>query len=140
MGSQFSQHPVLKVWNALLRLPLDVIKEIAARLRRAVRDYLLTAPFTNDTLHRAVQDYLAGGYRKKQIVATYGDISHWDVSSVTDMSRMFEEASSFNQPLKNWDVSNVTNMAGMFSGASSFNQPLNNWGVSNVTNMSYMFH
>ena len=33
-------------------------------------------------------------------------------TALTDMSRMFEEASSFNQPLNNWDVSNVKNMTG----------------------------
>jgi len=31
------------------------------------------------------------------------------VSNVTDMSRMFEEATSFNQDLNSWNVSNVTN-------------------------------
>ena len=29
-----------------------------------------------------------------------------------------------NQPLNNWNVSNVKNMAWMFEDASSFNQPL----------------
>jgi len=67
------------------------------------------------------------------------DISKWDVSNVTDMSGMFSWALSFNQPLNNWNVSNVTNMEGMFGVAESFNQPLNNWDVSNVTNMSGMF-
>ena len=51
------------------------------------------------------------------------------------MYKMFEEATSFNQPLNKWNVSNVKNMHGMFANASSFNQPLNNWNVSNVTNM-----
>ena len=42
----------------------------------------------------------------------YGDISHWDVSNVTDMSSLFENAgtkrtTSFNQPLNNWNVSKV---------------------------------
>ena len=43
---------------------------------------------------------------------------------------MFDNATSFNQPLNKWDVSNVTAMWNMFSGATSFNQPLNNWNVS----------
>ena len=65
-----------------------------------------------------------------------------DLSSVIDMSYMFEGASSFNQDISNWDVSNVTNMEQMFMGASSFNQPLGNWGekVGNVTNMIGMFY
>mgnify|MGYP002516597932 CR=1 FL=1 len=48
-----------------------------------------------------------------------GDISMWDVSSVTDMSWMFNH-SSFNGNISNWDVSNVTSMRGMFS-ESNFN-------------------
>ena len=38
------------------------------------------------------------------------DISTWNVSSVTDMSGMFEIASAFNQDIGSWNVSNVTNM------------------------------
>ena len=73
--------------------------------------------------------------------ATYfnGDISAWDVSSVTYMNGMFSDASSFNQPLNTWDVSSVTSMPSMFSGATSFNQPLDTWDVSSVTDMHSMF-
>jgi len=53
--------------------------------------------------------------------------------------KMFDEATSFNQPLNNWNVSKVTTMAMMFVEATSFNQPLNNWNVSKVTNMEAMF-
>lgn len=35
-------------------------------------------------------------------------LSHWDVSNVTNMSRMFSETAIFNQDLSGWDVSNVT--------------------------------
>jgi surface protein len=52
------------------------------------------------------------------------DISSWDVSQVTDMGGMFEDASSFNQDISSWDVSQVTSMYGMFMYASSFNQNL----------------
>ena len=37
---------------------------------------------------------------------------------------MFWGAESFNQPLNKWNVSNVTNMNYMFEDATSFNQPL----------------
>ncbi|MEM7551493.1 MAG: BspA family leucine-rich repeat surface protein [Bacteroidota bacterium] len=67
------------------------------------------------------------------------DISSWDVSNVTTMFGVFDDAVSFNQPLNNWNVSNVTDMSEMFFFASSFNQPLDSWNVSNVTNMSSMF-
>ena len=64
------------------------------------------------------------------------DISSWDVSNVTNMYEMFENASSFNQPIGNWDVSNVTNMYEMFENASSFNQNLSTWNVENVSDCS----
>ena len=68
-----------------------------------------------------------------------GDISSWDVSSVTIMSGMFSGASLFNQNIGSWDVSNVTNMGDMFREATSFNQNIGGWDVSNVTDMSRMF-
>ena len=100
---------------------------------------LLTPKLTNATIKRVVKDYLTGGARKQRIVQKYGDISQWDVSNVTDMKWMFENASSFNQSLNNWNVSNVEDMWGMFLSATSFNQPLNKWNVSNVENMYGMF-
>ena len=63
----------------------------------------------------------------------------WDVSSVTDMSYMFEDAIAFNEPLNSWDVSNVRTMQGMFKGATSFNQPLGSWDVRNTPILKNMF-
>ena len=68
-----------------------------------------------------------------------GDISGWDVSNVTDMNSMFANVSSFNGDLSNWDVVNVTNMGGMFRGASSFDGDISGWDVSNATDMNSMF-
>ena len=67
-------------------------------------------------------------------------LNNWDVSNVTNMKNMFFDCISFNQPLNNWNVTNVTNMLGMFQDCREFNQPLNNWNVSNVTNMENMFY
>ena len=69
-----------------------------------------------------------------------GDLSSWDVSKVTDMSNMFIFAYDFNGNLSSWNVSSVTNMNEMFAVATSFNQPLNDWDVSSVTYMSGMFY
>ena len=121
---RLSQLTQQELSTALQLLPADVVKQIGKR------HPLLIPPFTNKTLRRAVKDYLAGGARKERIVDKYGEISNWDTSRVTNMGYMFENASSFNQPLNNWDVSNVTDMGGMFMYASSFNQPLNKWNVS----------
>ena len=81
-------------------------------------------------------------------------IGNWDVSNVTDMSRMFggdgepflsethcelQHMVSFNQDISLWDVSNVTNMRSMFANAKNFNQDISSWDVSNVEDMSGMF-
>ncbi|WP_096026539.1 DarT ssDNA thymidine ADP-ribosyltransferase family protein [Campylobacter lanienae] len=70
----------------------------------------------------------------------FSGIESWDVSSVTDMNRMFVGCKNFNQPLNSWDVSSVTNMRYMFKYCHNFNQPLNNWNVSSVTDTSWMFN
>ena len=103
----------------LTRLPSDVLGEI-----REMHP-LLTPKLTNVTLIHAVQDYLKGNSRSRMhVVHKYGEINNWDVSNVTNMTSIFEDAHSFNQPLNNWDVSNVEYMWSMFKGATSFNQPL----------------
>jgi len=69
-----------------------------------------------------------------------GNISQWDVSSVTNMCYMFYQ-SKFNSKVNNisqWDVSSVTDMCGMFY-QSEFNNDISQWDVSSVTNMCYMF-
>ena len=63
-----------------------------------------------------------------------------DLSSVTDMSYMFSNATSFNQDIGRWNVSNVENMESMFNNATSFNQDIGRWNVSNVENMESMFN
>lgn len=68
----------------------------------------------------------------------YQDISAWDVSNVIDMSYMFF-SSTFNQDISNWDVSSVQNMSGIF-GASSFRGDVTGWDVGNVMNMDFMFN
>jgi surface protein len=84
------------------------------------------------------------------------DISSWDVSNVTDMSRMFKRKNGeadadlldsfdsyayglFNQDISKWDVSNVTGMSGMFFGQLRIEFDASSWDVSKVTDMSQMF-
>ena len=67
------------------------------------------------------------------------DISNWDVSNVTDMSSMFTGNEIFNQDISNWDTRNVTDMSNMFAGCNKFNQDISTWNVSKVTNMEGMF-
>jgi len=68
------------------------------------------------------------------------DISGWDVSSVTEMRCIFKDAQAFNQPIGNWDVSGVIAFTGMFAGAHTFNQDISDWNTSSVTRTWSMFH
>jgi len=71
--------------------------------------------------------------------ATYGHISNWDVSGVTNMSNAFKDKATFNEDISGWNVGNVTNMSQMFSGATSFNQDISDWNTSSVMDMSFLF-
>merc|ERR1712161_4681 len=63
------------------------------------------------------------------------DISSWDVSSVTRMVQMFEDAHKFNSDVSDWDVSSVTRMNSMFFLARKLDSDVSSWDVSSVTNM-----
>lgn len=70
-------------------------------------------------------------------------IGSWNTSAVTTIQSIFSGATQFNQPLNtsgsSWNVSAVTNMAQTFNGASLFNQNLELWDTSSVTSMFGMF-
>ena len=68
------------------------------------------------------------------------DISAWDVSNVKNMADMFHRAIAFNQDIGVWNVDSVTNMSGMFQAAYSFNGDISTWNVENVKDMSNMFY
>jgi surface protein len=62
-------------------------------------------------------------------------------TSVTDLSYMFYNASSINDPnISSYITTNVTNMSYMFYQATSFNKNLNGWNTANVTNMDHVFY
>ena len=80
---------------------------------------------------------------------TYGHISDWETSRVTNMEKLFygnrfeggdANMKSFNDDISRWDTSNVTTMEDMFNRAHAFNGDLSRWDTSKVTNMSGMFH
>jgi surface protein len=71
--------------------------------------------------------------------ATYGNISGWNTSCITNMEGVFI-GSDFNQDISGWDTGAVTIMAELFEGAFAFNQPIGGWDTSQVTDMSYMFY
>ena len=69
----------------------------------------------------------------------HGPMGTWDVSRVTDMSRMFSNFKDFDADISDWDVSRVKDMRGMFLSASSFNGDISKWDVSRVEDMEGMF-
>ncbi|MCG8700076.1 MAG: DUF285 domain-containing protein, partial [Bacteroidales bacterium] len=68
-----------------------------------------------------------------------GDISTWNVSSVTEMSYMFNSTANFNSDITNWNVESADRMLGMFRQSGAFDQDLSGWNISNATNLSRMF-
>ena len=99
--------------------------------------YLLSPrlkPHTKDTLKEAIAHWTRD---EVDCFMTYGHISYWDVSRVTNMRDMFY-SSKFDGDISKWNVSNVTDMGCMFQN-SKFNGYISKWDVSNVTLMSYMF-
>ena len=70
------------------------------------------------------------------------NISYWNVSNVTDMSRMFCGCESLKSvgDISNWDVSSVTDMTYLFLNCKSFNKDISKWNVSNVRYNLAMFY
>jgi len=92
---------------------------------------------TDKNIRTAIQLWLTDESSARK---EYGDISQWDTNEVTDMSGIFQDASSFNGNISEWKTSNVTDMRNMFSGAPIFNGNISGWDTSSVTDMAYMFY
>ena len=71
---------------------------------------------------------------------TDGNISKWknDLGNWDDMEQMFYHASQFNGDISGWNVASVTDMQWMFRQATAFNQNLGGWDVSAVKTMDHM--
>jgi len=78
-------------------------------------------------------------FRDCHNLGSSGNMNGWDVSSAKDMSYMFFNAYSFNQPIYSWNISQVTVMSSMFREVHAFNQPIGNWSVSKVKKMDFLF-
>jgi surface protein len=104
-----------------------------------------SAPFTHSTagvitFNRIVTTLMTNmSYLFNGATTFNSNISSWDTSNVITMSSMFNNAYVFNQNIGSWDTSVVTNMNSMFYAASSFNQDIGSWNVSGVTDMGAMF-
>lgn len=79
-------------------------------------------------------------------MSTPPNMSQWDTSSVTDMSRIFWGTQFPNgagsMGIDNWNVASVTNFESAFRGIASsldFNAPIGKWNTGSATQMDYMF-
>lgn len=95
-------------------------------------------PITNEADEGNIHELVDKCIRDKEECA-YGEISHWNVIDVKDMSYLFTN-SDFNENISEWNVSEVNNMESMFENAKKFNQNISNWYVNPSTNMSDMFN
>jgi len=102
---------------------------------------------TDADIRTAVTAWLADSTNATR---TYGDISDWDTSRVTDMSYLFcgyngvpkcnDGAQTFNSDISKWNTTKVTKMDVMFTDATAFNGDISKWDTSRVTGMHSMFH
>ena len=64
-------------------------------------------------------------------------LNQWKLNNATEMTYVFLNATSFNQPVFTIPEKNLKIM-GMFQRASAFNQPIT-WRANKITNMEYLF-
>ena len=128
------------VFRILPKFPPSKNRSRFSKMNLMPRPY----PFEDKTeLIKALTLIAGNHYDKDTAYKTYGDISTWNVTKVTDMSSLFSDITLQNLDseitgINSWDVSNVTNMSSMFQN-SKFNGNLSNWDVSNVERMDSMF-
>ena len=115
--------------SALLRLLAIAAVSATGTERR------LQFAMDDTTIRTAVTAWLSDASAAE---ATYGLISTWETSGVTDISKLFQGASSFNEDISAWDTSGVTTMERMFEGASTFDQDLG-WCVDDDVGFSLAF-
>ncbi|CAB9498342.1 (Lipo)protein [Seminavis robusta] len=95
-------------------------------------------PLTNDGIRDAVDLWHSNRIGAE---ATYGLMSQWDTSQVTDFSRLFEGRVTFNNPeILAWDTSRVVDFSFMFAGCRAFNQNLESWDFSSARSFHAMFN
>ncbi|SDI61109.1 BspA family leucine-rich repeat surface protein, partial [Winogradskyella thalassocola] len=61
-----------------------------------------------------------------------------NLTFVTNLIQMFQNATYLLGDISGWNVSNITNMSNMFDNATFFDGDLSSWDVSAVTNMNNM--
>ena len=126
------------------RMRFSSMLSIVATTLVVVQSLCVTAqPFlelNNTNIQNAVALWTSSDLAERtQAAERYNNIAYWDVSEITQMSRLFYIKGSFNADLSAWDVSKNENMASMFSNACLFNSNLGRWDTSKVKSMGKTF-
>ena len=87
---------------------------------------LAATPIVDDNVGIAVKLLISD---EELAIATFGNISDWDTSSVTNMANIFNMVSSSNADISGWNTTSVTSMSHMFYGATLFNQDIGLWNT-----------
>ena len=97
---------------------------------------------TSDTLNLTGITNLNSSFRESGIGSS-GNLNAWDVSQVTNMEAMFQNALNFDQALYSWNISSVTSMKDMLVGVTlsitQYDNLLIAWSQLNVQD-SVTFH
>ena len=96
--------------------------------------------FNNETLRIAVKEWLEDEIKAE---ASYGHISNWDVSAITDMSQLIgnsalrgDNSVHYEGYTYYYDIYEDNNWGNVEEVALPFEEDLNAWDVSRVTDMS----
>ena len=125
------------MWAAVLWCATAIATASSAELQAGYERRLQTSyTFTsNAELKTAVSLWFSN---EASAIATYGHISTWDTSQITDMSELFcrlssqcsyhnTAAGSFNEDISGWQTGAVTTFRSMFYEAADFNQLASAW-------------
>lgn len=151
------------LYNNLMKRLIDTINEKLI-VNKHTRSKHLYSPETRDELIECIANHLNNnntdltdidvskitefysifrrmsrpGYRE----FTEIDVTGWDTSNVTDMSRVFFNCFKLTKikGIENWDVSNVKSMRSMFYNCNELNVDLRNWNIKpecNIEKIAY---
>ena len=91
------------------------------------RRFLVSDSLSDETIGLAVSAWLVD---EAQATISYGHISDWNVSKVSNFDNLFLNAHHFNADLNSWDTSRATRMKKMFQNTLAFNGNLGSWDTS----------
>jgi hypothetical protein len=95
------------------------------------------AELTDENIPDAVAMWLTNASAARH---TYGEISEWDTSRVTEFSNLFTSTNGkgrarrlFNDDISKWNTASVSSMFSLFYDSPAFNQPIGRWNVARVS-------